>query len=90
MSFDPARFTGIVDCGFVEANGGGLNLEFRLGGDGGGYYVLHAEQNGRAVTFFLGAAEWRALEKIMREGRAIFDALQRGGRCDELTPCPPG
>lgn len=91
MSFDPAHFHGIAQCGpLVQCGSADFALALHVNGDGGAYFSLALARGKREVIVFLGAEEWPKFLKAVELAKAYYERLKAGGKCDEITPCPPG
>lgn len=98
--FNPAKFTGTAVCRpeddnfeegrLLQCGSTFMDIALHVKGDGGAYFSLALGQGRKEIIAFMGAAEWPDFLERVEIAKAYYERLKAGGKCDEITPCPPG
>lgn len=95
QAFDPSNFQGRALCAppgespLLQCGNADLEITLHVNGDGGAYFSLALGRRGKEIIAFMGAAEWPSFLRRVELAKAYYAALVAGGKCDEVTPCPP-
>ena len=94
-AFDPANFRGTAVCrphgeGLLQCGSVDMDIALHVNGDGGAIFSLALGKRGKEIIAFMGAAEWPSFLRRVKLAEAYYARLSAAGKCDEITPCPPG
>lgn len=88
-AFDPARFSGTVECGTADCGGDRgpteLSLAVRVTGDGSVTVALLAVQGRKDLMAVMGAVGWPQFLRSVKEAERTVNTLIAGGKADELA-----